>query len=110
MQKIKDLFNKSLDGDRKEERGFYRFVAIILFFFIIYISFFNKGKNIFHYVTSLIEISRQERVKKKYEYEISKMDYKINLLSTNKDTLEYYAREKFYLSAPDEDVYIIKKD
>ena len=42
--------------------------------------------------------------------ELRKLDTRINLLVTDKDTLEKFAREQFHLAAPGEDVYILKNE
>ena len=37
------------------------------------------------------------------------MDKQIRMLSTDRDTLEEFARERFRFAAPDDDVYILDK-
>ncbi len=36
------------------------------------------------------------------------MRRQVNMLESNRDSLEKFAREQFYFSAPGEDVYVIK--
>ena len=40
--------------------------------------------------------------------EIEQMRRKVNMLKTDKDTLEKFAREQFYFAAPGEDVYVVE--
>ena len=42
------------------------------------------------------------------EAEIQEMDREIDRLRNNPDTLEAFAREQYYFSAPGEDVYILE--
>ena len=44
-----------------------------------------------------------------YHEQIVKDKQSIELLETNKDNLEKFARERYLMKAPDEDVYIIVK-
>ena len=55
-----------------------------------------------------MDIMAQERAIEQYNAEIEEMDKRINMLKTDKDTLEKFAREHFYFAAPGEDVYVIE--
>ena len=44
---------------------------------------------------------------REYEEKTVEMDGRINDLKTDRDSLEKFAREKFFFSAPDEDVYVL---
>jgi len=53
------------------------------------------------------------KLKKDTTYYIDKIKQdrqSINLLETDKENLEKFARERYLMKAPDEDVYIIVKD
>ena len=50
----------------------------------------------------------QRRQIEAVEAENARLDRQIELLSTNRDSLETYARERFYFSKEGEDVYIIE--
>lgn len=41
-----------------------------------------------------------------YQKEIREMDKQIKMLSTDRDTLEEFSRERFHFAAPGEDVYV----
>ena len=55
-----------------------------------------------------MDIMAQERAIEQYNAEIEEMDKRINMLKTDKDTLEKFAREHYYFAAPGEDVYVIE--
>ena len=44
-----------------------------------------------------------------YRREIKKLDLQIEGLSTNRDSMETYAREQFHFAKPGDDVYILEK-
>ena len=48
-----------------------------------------------------------ERQIRDYEQRSAEMDSRINKLRSDRDSLEKFAREKFYFSAPGEDIYIV---
>ncbi len=100
LGKIRDFFN----GEHKK---FARFLVISTGFFII-IWLIGPGNTFIHWIGAALEISEQKGQIEQYEKEIKDMDERIKLLTTDKDTLEKFAREKFYFAAPDEDIYIIE--
>lgn len=102
MKKLKEIF-KGGPG------SFGRFVAISTLVFVLFI-FFKPGNNIFHWIGASREKARQEEQIRLYREELRKLDTRINLLVTDKDTLEKFAREQFHLAAPGEDVYILKNE
>ena len=55
------------------------------------------------------EISRQEKLIREYGKELEELDARIDLLTSDRDTLEKFAREKFHLAAPGEDVFILEE-
>ena len=52
---------------------------------------------------------RQERQIEYYNREIKSIDEKLQELSSNKDSLEKFAREQYYFHEEDEDLYIIEE-
>ena len=53
-------------------------------------------------------MTSMERQIRDYEQRSAEMDSRINKLRSNRDSLEKFAREKFYFSAPGEDIYIVE--
>lgn len=80
-------------------------VAIILF--VIWISFFDRTSLLFKAkVKSDLEILKDE--KKYYQEKIRKNKERLNGLN-NKELLEKFAREEYYMKKDNEDVYLIKE-
>ena len=55
-----------------------------------------------------MDINAQEQAIEQYNAEIEEMDKRFIMLKNVKDSLEKFAREQFYFSAPGEDVYVIE--
>lgn len=100
MGTFKDLW----DG---EHRSFYRWAAFATAVFLL-VELLGSN-NVFRWIKSGIQLHNQETQIRKYQEEISSMDEQIKALTTNKDSLEKFAREKFHFAAPGDDVYLIEK-
>ena len=100
LGKIKDLF-------RGEHGTFFKFVAFCVTLFII-LWIVGPGNTVIHWAKAGIEIRRQEKIIREYEVQNAEMDRRINMIKTDTDTLEKFAREQFMFSAPGEDVYIVE--
>ena len=100
MGKIKDIFN----GPHKR---FARFVAIVTVVFI-FLWIVGPGNTFIHWIKAGFEICRQEKVMENYRIENAELDRRINMMKTDRDTLEKFAREQYNLAAPGEDVYVIE--
>lgn len=81
------------------------FIATLIFIVIV---FFIDKNNVIGWVGKKIEVVRQERIIKKYRKEIKIMDEKLLELSSNKDSLEKFAREQFYYQKENEDIFIVE--
>lgn len=66
-----------------------------------------KKDNIIRWIESGITIRRQERQIEYYQKEIEDLRRRVEDMTSDKDTLEKYARETYGFSAPGEDVYIV---
>ncbi len=75
-------------------------------FIIIWIV--GPGNTWIHWIKAGVEIKRQERQIEQYKKEIEEMDKHVNMLKTDRDTLEKFAREQFNFAAPGDDVYIVE--
>ena len=89
----------------KKLSSFTRFALIATALFAIYIGFISSG-SILRWVRASLEIRRQEKQIEKYRSEIEQMGIEVELLSSDRDSLEKFAREEFHFAAPGEDVYI----
>ena len=100
MGKIKDIFNGP-------HRGFAWFVTGTTLF-LIGSWIVGPGNTFIHWGKSAIQVRRQERLIEKYERENAELDRRIRMISTDKDTLEKFAREQYDFAAPGEDVYLVE--
>ena len=98
MSKLSNIFK----GEHKNFRIFVAFsTAVFVFIWIV-----GPGNTWIHWAKAGLEIKRQERQIKEYQLEIEKMDKTVNMLKTDRDTLEKFAREQFQFAAPGDDVYV----
>lgn len=77
---------------------------------VLLIIMFAPGNNIINWARAKIEISRQEKLIREYRMQIEMMEHKIDMLSSDRDTLEKFGREEFHMAAPGDDVYIIEDE
>ena len=100
MGKIKDIFTGP-------HRGFAWFAAgSTLFFMFSWIV--GPGHTFIHWGKAAVQVRRQEKVIKEYERENAELDRRINMMKTDRDTLEKFAREQYNFAVPGEDVYIVE--
>jgi len=79
--------------------------AIIVF--IVWISFFDRN-DLFTQWDRKRELQKLETSKKFYEEEIAATRKDLLDLNNNPAVLEKFAREKFYLKRPNEEIFIIQ--
>ena len=85
------------------------YIIITSAVFLIVITFLIRD-NVIRLIGAEATISRQNRQIEYYQKENARLEEEVNSLSTDKDTLERFAREKFNFAAPGEDVYIIEDE
>ena len=107
MGKFRDIWDRDKDGRNAEKRSFIRYAIVATAIFFIMVGFVNQN-NIVRWVKAGAEIKRQDKLIEKYTKEIGEMDSQIHGLTSNKDSLERYARENFGLAEPGDDVYIVE--
>lgn len=79
---------------------------VILIFFGVWLLFLDDASYLQHRTLNK-EVKTLESNKKYYEDEIRKDQKQIKELN-NTEKVEHYAREKYYMQKPNEDVYIIE--
>lgn len=100
MSKFSNIFK----GEHKNFRIFVAFsTAVFVFIWLV-----GPGNTWIHWAKAGVEIKRQERQIREYEQEIERMDKRVDMLKTDRDTLEKFAREQFHFTAPGDDVYVIE--
>ena len=83
------------------------FIATVLF--LVWIIFFDENS----FVTNRENKQRLNELvqqKKYYKQKIVEDDQKLEDLSAGKDDLEKFAREQYYMSKSDEDVFIVVEE
>ena len=77
--------------------------------FLLIICFFRHD-NLIRWIKAGFTVHRQEAQIEWYNQEISQLDKQIEAMSTDRDTLEKYAREHFLFAEPGDDVFLIPDD
>ena len=104
---LKNIWNKIKSVFKGEHRRFAWFVVIVTGIFLLS-WIVGPGNTFIHWAKASIEISRQEKIIEDYTSRNAELDNRINMIRTDKDTLEKFAREQFKFAAPGEDVYLIE--
>ncbi|MDD4656032.1 MAG: septum formation inhibitor [Bacteroidales bacterium] len=82
--------------------------VIALFLFVLWVAFFDAN-NLVKWSKIVINISEQESQKRYYKEAINSIDEKLNELSSNRDSLEKFAREQYLFKEDDEDIFIVEE-
>jgi len=99
MSRIKDFYNKYLSRINA-----YWLVTIVFFA----LTFVMGDSSLYKRYTYDEKIRSREKEIKHYQKEIEINSKKLNDLHTDKEGLERFAREEYFMKKPNEDVYIIK--
>lgn len=99
MSRIKDFYNKYLSRINA-----YWLVTIVFFA----LTFVMGDSSMYKRYTYDEKIRSLEKEIKHYQKEIEINSKKLNDLHTDKEGLERFAREEYFMKKPNEDVYIIK--
>ena len=99
MSRIKDFYKKYLSRINA-----YWLVTIVFFA----LTFVMGDSSLYKRYTYDEKIRSLEKEIKHYQKEIEINSKKLNDLHTDKEGLERFAREEYFMKKPNEDVYIIK--
>ena len=80
--------------------------ALALLFFVVWIFFFDQN-NLVDRFKSMNKIRQQENEKVYYLKKIERDKQKLNELRTDRDNLEKFAREQYYMKKDDEDIFVL---
>lgn len=83
------------------------FVIVVTTIVALWLLFFAHN-SVLNWVRAQVEVKNQEKEIARLRTEIEAMDGEIRQLSTNRDSLEKFARETYHFAAPGEDVYIVE--
>jgi cell division protein FtsB len=92
-----------------KESGIYRILSnkflITGVLFLVWVLFFDSNS-----LTDWYKVRRnvveQERQIKYYRHEIISIDKQLNELNSNLDSLEKFARERYFFKMPDEEIFV----
>ena len=102
----KDIWDPDKDGNRKEQRSFLRYAVNATALFLLFLVL--KKDSIITWVQAGFTLQRQHRQIELLQEENAELDNKIQMMKGNRDTLERYARERFFFAEPGDDVYIVE--
>lgn len=81
-------------------------IATLVFLALI---LFNSRTSLNQMIKSMSTLRSQKKQEMYYRQAIKATDERINQLTSNKDTLEMFARENYYFQEDGEDVFIVEK-
>jgi len=92
---------------RKDHNYFLPFVIIVTTVAALWLLFFSHS-SVINWIRAGVEVRRQEKEMARLHSEIEAMDAEIHALTTDKDSLEKFARETYQFAAPGDDVYLVE--
>lgn len=107
MGKFKKIWNRSKDGANREERSFVRYAIVATVIALLFVTVIKRD-NALRWVAKLFEVHQQEKRIEFLQKDNERLKKELNTLTTDRDSLEKFAREKFLFAEPGEDVYIEK--
>lgn len=105
MGKFKDIWDRSKDGNRREQRSFVRYAIVATLLCLLFLCV--KKDNLITWISSGVTLHRQTRQIEEYRQENAWLEKRIVDLTDDRDLLERFARERLQFAAPGDDVYII---
>ena len=87
-------------------QSFVRYAIVATVIFVVFL--FVKRDNIIRWVQAGFTLRNQKRQIETLKQQNAELDRRIELLSSDRDSLETFAREEFFFSAPGDDVYIVE--
>ena len=84
-----------------------KYILVSSAVFLVIITFLMRD-NLIRWIGAGMTLHRQRKQIEYYQKSNAELEEQLQNLSTDRDTLEKFARENFHFAAPDEDVYIIE--
>jgi len=104
MGKFKDIWDRSKDGKRRDQRSFVRFAILLTALTVLFLCL--RKDNVFRWIYAGFTLRKQQRQIEAVEADNARLDKQIHMLSTDRDTLEKFARESFLFASPGDDVFV----
>lgn len=95
------------DQWNKKGNGFFKFIVVAGVVWLI-VAVFTGENSLLKLFMAQMEVRRQERQIEQLKNNIDVLDKRLQMLSNDRDTLEEYARERFYFAEPGDDVYVLE--
>ncbi|MBP3202739.1 MAG: septum formation initiator family protein [Bacteroidales bacterium] len=92
---------------RSEHNYLLPFVIVVTTVVALWLLFFAHN-SVLNWIRASVEVKNQQKEMTRLQTEIDQMESEIQTLSTNKDSLEKFARDTYHFAAPGEDVYIVE--
>ena len=102
---LKNIWDKSKDGNKQEQRSLIRVTIIASAVALVFLCV--KTDNLFQWIKAGITISKQNSEIKANRERLEQMDRTIYLLTHDRDSLEKFARENFHFAQKGDDIYLI---
>lgn len=83
------------------------FVIVVTTVVALWLLFFAHN-SVLNWVKASVEEKNQEAEMARLQAEIQEMDWEIDNLRNNRDSLESFARETYHFAGPGDDVYIVE--
>lgn len=90
----------------KEQHSFLRYAAIATFLCLVFLCL--KRDSLITWISAGISLKQQHDYIESLEDSNEALLEKIQVLTTNRDSLERYARETYQFTAPGDDLYIVE--
>ncbi len=101
---------EEVQRNRRPRSKFVRIITnrylIVTSVFAVIVLFVDRN-NLIRWAGDYIEVLRQEKVIRQYGRDINALDSKLDELTSDKDSLEKFAREQYYFHREDEEVFIV---
>lgn len=105
MGRFRDLWDRSRDGNRREQRSFVRYAIVATFLCLVFLCVKKDG--LITWISSGVTLHGQRRQIESIEAENAALENRIRQLTEDRDSLELFAREQLQFAAPGDDVYIL---
>ena len=105
MGKFRDLWDRSKDGNRREQRSFVRYAIVATLLCLVFLCV--KKDNLITWIRSGVTLHGQRNRIESIEAENAALESRIRQLTEDRDSLELFAREQLRFAEPGDDVYIL---
>lgn len=107
MGKFKDIWDFGKDGNRGAQRSFVRFAIVATVIFLLFLVL--RKDDAIRWIQSGLIVKEQKKQIEQLESRIKSLDETVISLTSDRDSLEKFARENFNFCTPEEDVYLTEK-